>query len=83
MPAICFIRSQILNDDDRDERAHGINAGHAWLHLADAVVVYTDHGISAGMEAGIRLAELHGKPVEMRSIKAGLADGSRSDLRWR
>lgn len=66
---LLYTQPGILNDDDRDERAHGINAGHAWLHLADAVVVYTDHGISAGMEAGIRLAELHGKPVEMRSIE--------------
>lgn len=65
---LLYTQPGILNDDDRAERAHGINAGHAWLHLADAVVVYTDRGISDGMRAGIRLAELHGKPVETRSI---------------
>lgn len=66
---LLYTQPGILNDNDRNERAHGINAGHAWLHLADAVVVYTDRGISDGMCAGIRLAELHGKLVEMRSIK--------------
>lgn len=66
---LLYTQPGILSDDDGRERAHGINAGHAWLHLADAVVVYTDRGISAGMAAGIRLAEFHGKPIEMRSIR--------------
>lgn len=65
---LLYTQPGILNDNDRNERAHGINAGHSWLHLADAVVVYTDKGISAGMQAGIRLAEFHGKPIELRSI---------------
>jgi hypothetical protein len=39
---LLYTQPGILDDDDRNERAHGINAGHAWLHLADAVVAYTD-----------------------------------------
>jgi len=65
---LLYTQSGILNDDDRNERAHGINAGHAWMHLADAVVVYVDRGISSGMEAGIRLALFNGVPVEYRKL---------------
>lgn len=65
---LLYTQAGILDDSDVNERAHGINAGHAWLHLADAVVVYVDRGISAGMEAGINLAEFRGIPIERRSI---------------
>lgn len=65
---LLYTQPGILNDDDRNERAHGINAGHAWMHIAAAVVVYTDRGISGGMQAGIDLAAFHGIPVERRSI---------------
>jgi hypothetical protein len=58
----------ILNDADPIERAVGINAGHAWMHGAHAVVVYTDRGISEGMKAGIRSAEFHKLNIEYRSI---------------
>lgn len=65
----CLLTQEgVLNDADKFERAAGINAGHAWMHGAHAVVVYTDRGISSGMEAGIRVAAFHGIPVEYRSI---------------
>src|SRR5262245_47900777 len=57
----------ILDDSDPNERAHGINAGHAWIQFAEALVVYTDRGISRSMEAGIRIAECSGVEVEYRS----------------
>jgi hypothetical protein len=65
---LLYTQDGILDDGARNERAHGINAGHAWMHLADAVVVYTDRGISEGMAAGVRCAELHRIPVEYRSL---------------
>ena len=58
----------ILNDADPIERAVGINAGHAWMRGAHDVVVYTDRGISEGMKAGIKSAELHKLNIEYRSI---------------
>jgi hypothetical protein len=70
---LLYTQQGILNDDDRNERSHGINAGHAWMHLADAVVVYTDRGISIGMAAGISLAKFHGVTVEYRSIEEASA----------
>ena len=58
----------ILDDLDPVERAVGINSGHAWIHGAHAVVVYTDRGISPGMKAGIAVAEFHGVEVEYRAF---------------
>ena len=65
---LLYTQPGILNDADRNERAHGINSGHAWLTSADAVVVYTDLGISDGMVAGINLAGFNGIPVERRRL---------------
>lgn len=46
----------------------GINAGHAWTVVANAVVVYTDLGISKGMEQGILVASTTQCPVEYRKL---------------
>ena len=58
----------ILNDNDPEERALGIEAGLAWGVVAEATVVYGDLGISPGMEQGMRRAVSEGRPVEMRTI---------------
>jgi hypothetical protein len=71
---LLYTQLSILDDNDLRERAHGINAGHAWMHLADAVVVYIDRGISEGMAAGIRLAEFNRMPIEYRSGVVGIAE---------
>lgn len=42
-----------LVDADVNERDLGIRAGFAWRGVADATVIYTDHGISTGMRYGI------------------------------
>ncbi len=60
---------QVLDDRDPIQRAAGINAGFAWLRKADRMVVYQDLGISPGMEAAIRTAELLRIPIERRSLK--------------
>jgi hypothetical protein len=63
----------VLDDADPIERAVGINAGHAWMHGAHAVVVYADRGISRGMEAGIRTAVFHGLEVEYRKLESNVS----------
>ena len=63
----------ILNDQDPAERKIGIEAGLAWGWLADATVVYTDRGISSGMNQGILRAQAEGRPVEYRSLFGGTA----------
>lgn len=64
-----YTQPGILDDGDPRERAHGINAGHAWMHEAQAIVVYSDRGISSGMEAGINIAKFYGIPIEFRKIE--------------
>ncbi len=65
---LLYTQPEILRDDVEDERAQGIEAGLAWISVADAVVVYTDRGISSGMRQGIAQAQILGVPVEMRSL---------------
>lgn len=65
---LLYTQEGILSDQDPIERAVGINAGHAWMHGAHAVVVYTDRGISKGMQAGIKAAEFHKIEVEYRKL---------------
>lgn len=65
---LLYTQPGILNDDDTAERQWGIDAGLAWRRVAEASVVYTDLGISRGMEYGIAAAKAAGIPVEFRSI---------------
>jgi hypothetical protein len=65
---LLYTQPGILNDDDPDQRQHGIDAGLAWLRVAEASVVYIDHGISRGMEYGIAAAKNAGVRVEYRRL---------------
>lgn len=57
--------TQFLDDGAAPERMQGIDAGLAWLRVAQEVWAYADNfeACSAGMKAEIRLAELIGVPV--------------------
>ena len=63
-----LLYTRVLDDDQADERAQGIAAGLAWAARADATVVYTDLGISGGMQLGIAAAMADGRPVEYRTL---------------
>lgn len=64
-----LLYTQVLDDDDPEERNLGIEAGLAWMGMAEKMVVYTDRGVSAGMKDAIDSAEGDGIKVEYRSIK--------------
>jgi hypothetical protein len=66
---LLYTQPTILDDSVPEERQHGINAGLAWGMVADATVVYTNRGLSRGMEFGILQAEAQGRAVEYRSIE--------------
>lgn len=53
---------------NRTRGSIGIEAGLVWGSLAEATVVYEDHGISRGMQFGIEKAGKEGRPVERRKI---------------
>lgn len=65
---LLYTQPGILDDNVPEERQWGIDAGLAWGKGADKTVVYTDRGISRGMQYGIAAAEKDGRPVEFRSI---------------
>lgn len=68
---LLYTQPGVLDDDKPDERKWGIDAGLAWRAVAQASVVYTDRGVSSGMQYGIAAAERAGIPVEYRSIGKG------------
>lgn len=65
---LLYTQEGVLDDDRPDERHLGIEAGLAWGAVADATVVYTDLGISAGMRLGMERAAAEGRPVEVRML---------------
>ena len=65
---LLYTQPGVLDDDDPGERELGINAGHAWMRVADAVVVYADYGTSQGMAEGIARAQRYLLPVNVRYL---------------
>jgi len=65
---ILYTQDGILDDMDAEERKLGIAAGLGWAIHADLTAVYTDLGVSKGMEEGIRDAEQKGRAIEYRQL---------------
>jgi len=66
---LLYTQPGVLRDEVPEERALGIEAGLAWGKEAEATVVYTDRGISRGMQFGIDRAHREGRPVEFRTLE--------------
>ncbi len=65
---LLYTHPGVLRDEVPDERQWGIDAGLAWRAVSEASVVYTDRGISRGMEYGIAAAREAGRVVEFRTL---------------
>jgi hypothetical protein len=65
---LLYTQPGVLRDEHPEERQLGIKAGFAWGCWADATVVYTDLGISPGMEKGIVEAKVEGRPIKFRQL---------------
>ncbi len=65
---LLYTQPGILDDKIPHERLWGIEAGLAWRAVANATVVYKDHGVTDGMKHGIKAAILSGIPVVYRKI---------------
>ena len=66
-----LLYTQVLDDTIPRERAWGIAAGTVWIQCAEAMVVYTDYGISTGMKLAIIATSKNIPlpiPVEYRTI---------------
>jgi hypothetical protein len=63
-----LLYTQVLDDTNPQERKLGIEAGISWYNVAEKSVVYTDYGISKGMEQGIAKAKSLGREIEYRLL---------------
>jgi len=67
-----YTQTGILDDNSPAERKKGILAGKKLIEkLNAATVVYTDLGLSKGMELGIGIAKKSGRRIEYRSLGKG------------
>lgn len=64
-----YTQEGVLDDTIPQERKLGMEAGFAWSHAAQKVVVYDNHGITDGMKRGIERHERNGKIVEVRTLE--------------
>lgn len=60
--------TEVLDDADEAQRNTGLWAGFEWSRKAEARVVYTDLGVSAGMELGIKHAADIDQVTEYRTL---------------
>lgn len=65
---LLFTQPEILDDNNKEQRKLGIEAGHSWIRVADNVAVYHDFGISPGMEIGITRATDAHVNIEYRTL---------------
>lgn len=65
---LLYTQSGILDDAIPEQRALGIEAGLAWYRVADAVIFYTDHGMSRGMRGAAERAGALSMNVEFRTL---------------
>lgn len=65
---LLYTQPGILDDAIPSERTLGIDAGLLWGSLAEKTVVYTDRGISRGMQYGIENAKKANREIEYRTI---------------
>lgn len=66
---LLYTQEGILDDDIPEERNLGIEAGFAWGNYAALSAVYTNLGITPGMEFGIQKAKEAGRRVEYRELE--------------
>lgn len=66
--------TQMLNDENIEQRNLGINAGFLWAEKAVKRIVYTDFGISYGMSKGIKRGAEIGQSLEYRKLPADLME---------
>lgn len=65
---LLYTQPGVLDDTIPEERHAGIEAGLAWGIHAELTVVYTDLGITPGMQQGIDRAKNEGREVIYRRL---------------
>ena len=65
---LLYTQVGILDDDIPEERSWGIEAGLTWGKHAGKTVVYTNLGITPGMDIGIQREKEVGREIEYREL---------------
>lgn len=65
---LLYTQPGVLDDKISDQRKLGIEAGLAWGSAATLTAVYTDRGISKGMQQGISSASNYCRSIEFRTL---------------
>lgn len=65
---LLYTQDGVLDDTKPVERARGMEAGFNWGAHAQLVAIYTDHGISKGMQQGILRAVDNCTPIVYRKL---------------
>ncbi len=63
-----LLYTQMLDDENPEDRAFGIDAGLLVGQIANRTALYVDLGVSRGMEYGIANAEKANRPVITRHL---------------
>jgi len=66
---LLYTQDGVLDDNIPSERERGIDAGTEWYMVADLCAVYSDLGISTGMQRGIDRARDWNVPIKYRKIR--------------
>lgn len=73
---LLYAHSGVSDDTNLVDRKNCMDAGLEWgKKAAEETVVYTDRGISEGMEYGIERAKKEGRPVKYRTILGSPTQG--------
>jgi hypothetical protein len=65
---LLYTQPGILDDNIKEERDLGINAGFVWTYVAELSAFYTDHGWSGGMLAALHRCLNENLKFEIRGI---------------
>lgn len=65
---LLYTQDGVLDDDVPEQRKLGMEAGFEFTRVADLVAVYSDLGISKGMEDGIQVHINNGRTIEVREL---------------
>ena len=63
-----LLYTQVLDDMNPEERTMGMQRAFEWYRCADLMAVYTDKGISSGMQKGMEIAQEFGIKIEYRRL---------------
>lgn len=65
---LLYTQPGILDDQKPEERKLGMACGFAWNRMAHMTVVYTDLGVTKGMQEGMDRADRDGRQVLIRML---------------